>query len=141
MSRWHPCVNGSLISEIREINPAVAVLTLLTLGNAQTRLALLSLTRKVRVQRKREAPFRMSLDVDCDVCRLRLQPPARVLTATALLVAAVVVASVTTLCGFVVVGDGCVGCYHLNLLCLLAQCKLLAEGLARRPEPTPNRVQ
>jgi preprotein translocase subunit Sec61beta len=34
----------------------------------------------------------MSLDVDCDVCRLRLQPPAVV--ATALLVAAVVVASV-----------------------------------------------
>ena len=27
----------------------------------------------------------MSLDVDCDVCRLRFQPPARVLTATALL--------------------------------------------------------
>ena len=57
----------------------------------------------------------MSLDVDCDVCRLRLQPPARVLTATALLVAAVAVARVTTLCGFVVVGDGCVGCHHLNL--------------------------
>jgi hypothetical protein len=37
---------------IRLINPAVAVLTLLTLGNAQTRLALLSLTRKVRVQKQ-----------------------------------------------------------------------------------------
>jgi hypothetical protein len=47
----------------------------------------------------------MSLDVDCDVCRLRLQLPARVLTATALLGAAVVVARVTTLCGFVVVGS------------------------------------
>ena len=55
-----------------------------------------------------------------------LQLPARVLTATAG-VAAVVVARVTTLCGFVVVGDGRVGCYHLNLLSLLAQCKLLAE--------------
>ena len=53
----------------------------------------------------------MSLDVDCDVCRLRLQPPARVLTAAALLVAAVVAARVTTLCRFVVVGDGCVGCH------------------------------
>jgi len=47
----------------------------------------------------------MSLDVDCDVCRLRLQPPARVLTATALLGAAVVVARVTALSGFVVVGE------------------------------------
>jgi len=56
------------------------------------------------------------------------------LTATALLVAAASVARVTTLCGFVIVGDGCVGCHHLNLLSLLAQCKLLAEGLARRPE-------
>lgn len=37
-----------VIRLIREINPAIAVLTLLTLGNAQTRLALLSLTRKVR---------------------------------------------------------------------------------------------
>ena len=33
---------------IRLINPAIAVLTLLTLGNAQTSLVLLSLTRKVR---------------------------------------------------------------------------------------------
>jgi len=65
---------------------------------------------------------------------LRLQPPARVLTATALLVAAVATARVTALCGFVVVGDGSVGCHHLDLLSLLAQCKLLAEGLARRPE-------
>ena len=39
---------------IRSINPAVAVLTLLTLGHAQTRLALLSLTRKVRVQKEEE---------------------------------------------------------------------------------------
>ena len=39
-----------IIRSIRVINPAVAVLTLLTLGNAQTRLALLSLTRKVRVR-------------------------------------------------------------------------------------------
>ena len=37
-----------LDKNIRVINPAVAVLTLLTLGDAQTRLALLSLTRKVR---------------------------------------------------------------------------------------------
>ena len=37
-----------IIRLIRLINPAVAVLTLLTLGHAQTRLALLSLTRKVR---------------------------------------------------------------------------------------------
>jgi len=43
-----------IIRSIRSINPAVAVLTLLTLGNAQTRLALLSLTRKVRVQKKNE---------------------------------------------------------------------------------------
>ena len=42
------------IRSIRVINPAVAVLTLLTLGNAQTRLALLSLTRKVRVQKEEE---------------------------------------------------------------------------------------
>ena len=43
-----------IIRSIRSINPAVAVLTLLTLGNAQTRLALLSLTRKVRVQKEEE---------------------------------------------------------------------------------------
>ena len=41
-----------IIRSIRVINPAVAVLTLLTLGNAQTRLALLSLNRKVRVPYK-----------------------------------------------------------------------------------------
>jgi len=35
--------------------------------------------------------------------------------ATALLVAAVIVARVTTLCGFVVVGNGSVGCYRLWL--------------------------
>jgi len=68
---------------------------------------------------------------------LPLQPPARVLTATALLVAAVVAASVTALCRFVVVGDGCVGCYHLNLLRLLAQRKLLAELHADRGTKHP----
>ena len=47
MTIWN--IQKKRIREIRVINPAVAVLTLLTLGNAQTSLVLLSLTRKVRV--------------------------------------------------------------------------------------------
>ena len=56
---------------------------------------------------------------------------------SALLVASVATASVTTLCGFVVVGDGRVGCHHLNLLSLLAQSKLLAELHADRGTKHP----
>jgi len=48
---------------IRGINPAVAVLTLLTLGDAQTRLALLSLTRKVR-----EIRVRLNISEICEIC-------------------------------------------------------------------------
>ena len=54
---------------------------------------------------------------------------------SALLVAAVVVARVTTLSGFVVVGDRCVGCHHLNLLCLLA----FVSPLAYRPSSVATR--
>ena len=43
------------------------------------------------------------------------------LPAWRVVVAAASAARVTTLCRFVVVGDGCVGCHHLNLLSLLAQ--------------------
>ena len=48
-----------IIRSIRSINPAVAVLTLLTLGHAQTRLALLSLTRKVLDKNKRATEIRL----------------------------------------------------------------------------------
>ena len=83
----------AIIRSIRSINPAVAVLTLLTLGNAQTRLALLSLTRKVRVQKRREptpvSPL-TSYILHLTSRRSSLQLPA---SRTAALVATLVVAT------------------------------------------------